>query len=163
MTGPALTGSPTWIKVMQWISCSTLFLFLFPFSPRNKCCASLPPCTLSVLNQWCFAARRANKMTQTLKQKRWTPKHPFKCNQLNMIMPKEQLVLSWILNNILSKSVFSLGSQCVNNFQQTRLKPNNIFCSYSIKQLSPLHVFLYFLNSYIISMPLRAILPLTCI
>lgn len=58
-----------------------------------------------------------------------------------MITSKEELVLSRILDNILSKRVFSVGSQRVNNFQQMALKPNNIFWSYSMKKLSPLHVF----------------------
>lgn len=60
--GPApWTGSPTWItEVTHRISCSTLFLFLFLFSPRNKCCTALLPLTPSVLNQQCFAARRAS-------------------------------------------------------------------------------------------------------
>lgn len=93
---------------------------------------------------WCrCSSKRANTNT-------W-----FKCGGSKPATPKECLVLSWILVNLLSKNIFSMGFQWLDNFQQMAFKPKNALIQW---QELDFFIFFFIFYPYIISLLLKAIL-----
>lgn len=75
----------------------------------------------------------------------------FKCGGSKLATPKEWLVLSWILVNLLSKNI-SMAWQLSADGIQTKE------CPYSMIRTWLLHIFLFFFYPYIISLLLKEIL-----